>query len=60
MAQKIRVTAKCPKCKKKRQFTDPPAHTPYCPDCFVPVFVDKIEIFSVDENAKPKRKAKNK
>jgi len=56
MAQKIKVTAKCPICKKKRQFTNPPAHTPYCPDCLVPVFVDKVEIWKTEN----KKKSQNK
>jgi hypothetical protein len=52
MAQKVKITAKCPVCKKKRLFTDPPAHTPYCHDCVVPLIVDKIELFSVKEKSK--------
>lgn len=55
----IRVKAKCPKCKKRRQYSSekPPTHTPYCDDCFVPLFVDQVEIF---KDKTLKRKTKNK
>jgi hypothetical protein len=56
MGQKVKVTAKCPICKKKRTFTNPPAHTPHCPECCVPVFVDKIELFKTEDKEKAKRK----
>jgi endogenous inhibitor of DNA gyrase (YacG/DUF329 family) len=56
MAQKVKITAKCPKCKKKRTFTNPLAHTPYCPECFLPVFVDKIEIWKTEDKKKTKSK----
>lgn len=44
--QKITVTAKCPKCKKTKQFVNdkPINYTPHCDKCFVPLFIHKLEI----------------
>jgi hypothetical protein len=45
--QEIIVTAKCPKCRKTKKYSssNPPAHTPYCPNgCGMPMFVHNIEI----------------
>lgn len=45
MAQEIIVTAKCPKCKKKKEYKMPITFTPYCDKClFVPMIVQKVKI----------------
>lgn len=45
--QLITVTAKCPKCKKTKKYTNDVAlnHTPYCPHgCGMPMIVQNIKI----------------
>lgn len=55
----IKVKAKCPRCKKRKQYSSetPLAHTPYCDVCFVPLVIDKVEFF---KDKTLKRKTKNK
>lgn len=39
------VTAKCPKCKKKRDYVMPIQYTPYCDVCLtMPMVAVKVEI----------------
>lgn len=43
MKQTVTVTAKCPKCKQKKDYEMPINFTPYCDKChFVPMIPFKI------------------
>lgn len=42
---KVIVIAKCPNCKKKKEYVMPINYTPYCDVClFVPMIIWKIKI----------------
>lgn len=59
--QQITVTAKCPKCKKTKKFTNdtPLNYTPYCPNgCGMPMFVQNISVKTLKTNIKTKWKTK--
>ena len=46
VGQKIVVKAKCPRCKKRKQYTNEKMldYTPHCPDCHIPLFIDSVSI----------------
>ena len=43
IVQEVTVIAKCPKCKKKKEYVMPITFTPFCDKClYVPMIVQKV------------------
>lgn len=50
MTSEVVVTAKCPKCKQRKEYKMPINFTPYCDKClFVPIIAIKIKTVTNDK-----------